>query len=58
MRQELAEAVLGAPAIGAYHLVRMLKRNEFRAPEEAGAFALVLQQWVAFWILVRFSSVA
>jgi hypothetical protein len=47
-----------AGAIQAHLLVWALQRNEFRASETAGAFAVALHQQVAFGKLVRFSSVA
>ena len=49
----------GAPqTIWALPLVRPFERNRFRAPDDAGACAVVLLQQAAFSIFVRFSSVA
>ena len=55
---ELREGLRAGLAIWSHHLVRALKRLKSRAPEPAGAFALTLQQEVAFCIFGRFSSVA
>jgi len=51
------QSAIGALAIWR-HLFGMVVEAEFRAPEGAGVFAVGLQQQVAFWIFVRFSSVA